>query len=471
MTRNPTSITAKDAKSPEYLENLYQLVTYWQIHLSVAAKELGISKRQLLRRLRAWRSNGPKSFVHGNTGRPAPNRLPQETKNRIIEFIRGKYQGFPPLLLAQYLQDHEGIKVSKETVRRILKALNPDVSEEQHREAGYFLRRRRARFGELLQVDGSPHHWFVDDSALYCLIAFIDDATGMITSAHFCPTETAKGYMIALVGYIRKYGIPLALYGDRHSIFKKTLSTLDSAGETQFRRACDQLNIELIYALSPQAKGRVERLFKTLQGRWPLEFRAQGIKDIDTANKRLPEFIAEFNARYAIEPQNAEDANCPVANKDMPQVERICALWHERILSKSLTVSYGKCLLQVINAEGSRLELMGQNVYLVEYPDERPPEMLYKPRGGPWTQLIYQARQKKTLEPVVSLEETAKTIDARVESVVKNALNRDNPFVSRHYKQATKDKERKEKKAQKIKEANKLEEKVALIREKNKVKR
>ena len=213
--------------------------------------------------------------------------------------------------------------------------------------------------------------------------------------------------------------------------FTATASALDSAGETQFRRACDQLNIELIYALSPQAKGRVERLFKTLQGRWPLEFRAQGIKDIDTANKRLPEFIAEFNARYAIEPQNAEDANCPVANKDMPQVERICALWHERILSKSLTVSYGKCLLQVINAEGSRLELMGQNVYLVEYPDERPP----------------------------------------VESVVKNALNRDNPFVSRHYKQATKDKERKEKKAQKIKEANKLEEKVALIREKNKVKR
>lgn len=106
MTRNPTSITAKDAKPPEYLENLYQLVAYGQIHLSVAAKELGISKRQLLRRLRAWRSNGPKSFVHGNTGRPAPNRLPQETKNRIIEFIRGKYQGFPPLLLAQYLQEN-----------------------------------------------------------------------------------------------------------------------------------------------------------------------------------------------------------------------------------------------------------------------------------------------------------------------------------------------------------------------------
>lgn len=269
---------------------------------------------------------GPRVLFTGTPGGLLQTAFPRRQKNRIIEFIRGKYQGFPPLLLAQYLQDHEGIKVSKETVRRILKALNPDVSEEQHREAGYFLRRRRARFGELLQVDGSPHHWFVDDSALYCLIAFIDDATGMITSAHFCPTETAKGYMIALVGYIRKYGIPLALYGDHHSIFKKTLSTLDSAGETQFRRACDQLNIELIYALSPQAKGRVERLFKTLQGRWPLEFRAQGIKDIDTANKRLPEFIAEFNARYAIEPQNAEDANCPVANKDMPQVEHICAL-------------------------------------------------------------------------------------------------------------------------------------------------
>ncbi len=180
--------------------------------------------------------------------------------------------------------------------------------------------------------------------------------------------------------YIQKYEIPLALYSVHHSIFKQTTSILDSDGETQFRRACDQLNIELIYALSPQVEGRVERLFKTLQGRWPLEFRAQGIKDIDTANKRLPEFIAQFNLRYAIEPRNAEDANCPVAIKDMPEIERACALWHERTLSKSLTVSYGKCILQVMNAEGRKLELMGQTVHILEYPDNRKPEMLFKPR-------------------------------------------------------------------------------------------
>ncbi len=471
MSRKSTSILAVDTKSPKYLENLYQLVDYGQMSSSAAAKTLGISKRQLLRRLKAWRSNGAKSFDHGNKGRSAPNRLSEEIREKIINLIQEKYYGFPPTLLAQYLQEHEGIKVSKETVRRILRALYPDTTEEQHREAGYFLRRRRARFGELIQIDGSPHHWFVDDSTMYCLIAFIDDATGKITSAHFFPTETAKGYMIVLLGHIREYGIPLALYSDRHCIFKKPTSPLDTDGETQFRRACDQLNIELIYALSPQAKGRVERLFKTLQGRWPLEFRVQGIKDIDTANKRLPEFIAQFNARYAIEPRNAEDANCPVAITDMPDVERACAVWHERTLSKSLTVSYGKSILQVMNAQGRKLELMGQTVYILEYPDNREPEMICKLKGQPWNRLIYCARERKTHEPVVPFEETAKTIDSRVEQAVRKRMNRDRPYGTGFGKEGENNEEKKKKKAKQIKEANKLEEKVALLKMKSKCKK
>lgn len=285
---------------PEDPDNLFRLRSYGLISAAEAAKTLGICPRQVYRRLQAWHANGDKSPAHGNTKRAPANRLPSVTREQICKLIKEKYYEFHPTLLAQYLWEHEGIRVSKETLRRLMKEITPTITEKDQREKGHTLRRRRSRLGELIQVDGSPHQWFRQDPHNYCLIAFIDDATGKITVAHFCPTETAQGYMQTLLKHIKSYGIPLAMYSDRHSIFKQNGPARDPDGETQIRRVCENLGIELIYALTPEAKGRVERLFQTLQGRWPLEFRVQGVTNIDEANKRLPQFIADYNNRFGI---------------------------------------------------------------------------------------------------------------------------------------------------------------------------
>lgn len=441
-------------------DNLFRLLSYGLISAAEAAKALGISTRQVYRRLQAWNANGGKLPPHGNAKRVPVNRTPDETRERICKLISEKYYEFPPSLLSQYLWEHEDIRVSRETLRKLMKTLTPNLTEKEQRERGHLLRRRRSRRGELIQVDGSPHRWFLLDPHNYCLIAFIDDATGMITAASFCNTETAEGYMKTLLSHIKKYGIPLALYSDRHSIFKQNGPGRDPDGETQIRRICDELGIELIYALTPQAKGRVERLFGTLQGRWPLEFRVQGITNIDEANKRLPQFIADYNSRFSVEARSAEDAHSPVSDEQMPQIERICATWHERVMSKTLTVSFHNCILQVVKAQGMKYELIGQTVYVIEYPDNRPFELLYVSSNGKQILLYFETRIKKTLEPAEPAEETSKTIDAKLDKLVDEAMHQPNPFVERHYKEAQKAKEKKVERAKRDEAAKMLEEKI-----------
>ena len=447
---------------PEDPDNLFRLLSYGLISAAEAAKTLGICPRQVYRRLQAWHANGDKSPAHGNTKRAPANRLPSVTREQICKLIKEKYYEFPPTLLAQYLWEHEGIRVSKETLRRLMKEITPTITEKDQREKGHTLRRRRSRLGELIQVDGSPHQWFRQDPHNYCLIAFIDDATGKITAAHFCPTETAQGYMQTLLKHIKSYGIPLAMYSDRHSIFKQNGPARDPDGETQIRRVCENLGIELIYALTPEAKGRVERLFQTLQGRWPLEFRVQGVTNIDEANKRLPQFIADYNNRFGIAARSTEDAHCAVTAEQMPQIERICATWHERVMSKSLTVSFHNSILQVVKAQGLKYELIGQIVYVIEYPDGRPNELLYITSEGKQVLLYFETRIKKSLEPAQPAEETSKTIDAKLDKLADEALHRPNPFVERHYKEAQKASVQKAKRAERDKAAKALEEKIRM---------
>ena len=437
---------------------VYKSLSVGLISVSDAATRLGISRRQMYRRIAAWNANNGKPPRHGNAGRPAGNRLPTEVRNKIVELSETKYFQFPPQLFTQYLNENEGIKVSKETVRRILRETVPDITEQKMREAGHMLRRRRSRFGELVQIDGSPHQWFVSDPRYYCLIAFIDDATGRLTAAHFFPTETARGYFATLLEHIQQHGIPLALYSDRHSIFRQTRpEAVDE--ETQFKRACDQLGIELIYALSPQAKGRVERLYKTLQNRWPLEFRVHGVTDMETANKRMPEFIDDFNRRFAVPPRNSEDAHSKVDRCQLPLIERICAYWHERVVSKNLTISYDGFLLQITKAEGRMYELIGQTVYVIEYPTESPLEVHFRDSEGNGHLLHYKTLKKKTLESVEYLE-TSKTIDARMDKIVDEALHGPNSFVERHYKEAADGIQRKARKAKRDEAAKALQEKM-----------
>lgn len=437
--------------------DIFNQVVYGLMSVRTGARRLGLSPRQFYRRLSEWKKGGSATPTHGNKGRIPVNRIPDEVRQKILEFAATKYSGFPPTLLTQYLNEHEGIRVSKETVRKLLKAFDPEYSERGTREGSHPLRRRRTRHGELVQIDGSPHNWFGDEARPCTLIAFIDDATSAIGAAGFFPTETAEGYMTVLLQYIKAYGIPLALYSDRHGIFHATRG--GSSSETQFQRVCESLGIELILAKSPEAKGRVERLFRTLQQRWPLEFKVLGIKDMATANERMSEFIQDFNNRYGIEPRNPESADCLVAEESMPDVELTCSTWHERTMSKSLTVSFNGQILQVLKAEGRRFELIGKKVYVIESLDRKKQSLCYINAEGKKFLLTYEARERKTLERIECFE-TSKTVNARVDEVVEKDADKKNRFIEFHNKEAQRAVERKARREERDKKAKELEEKM-----------
>lgn len=454
------SLPERAPKSQTGTEEIFEQVAYGLLSVPEAAKAMKLSIRQFYRRLAAWKRGKAADPPHGNKGRPPSNRLPDDIRLKIIELAVTKYQDFPPTLLTQHLVKNEGIKVSKETVRKILRELSPQASEQGLRRAGHFLRRRRSRFGELVQIDGSPHRWFGPGQKECSLIAFIDDATGRIAAAGFFPSETAAGYMTVLLQYIRAHGIPLALYSDRHGTFRALAQGRSKNVEgTQFQRVCDKLQIEQIFAQSPQAKGRIERLFKTLQGRWPHEFRVMGIEDMATANQRMDELIRDFNQRFGIDPREPLSANCAVAEESMPEIERICAWWHERVLSKSLSVSFGGSILQLKNASARKFELMGKKVSVIEYPDGRAPEMVYRDARGKEHLLCFEARKRKTLERTEYLE-SSKTIDACLDRIIEKEDLRPNGFVMKLECEMAEAKRRQAQRKERDQKARELEEKL-----------
>lgn len=357
--------------------------------------------------------------------------MEESQRARIVDLVATKYCDFQPALVCKYLRRDEGIDVSEEFIRRIIKANAPNATPKSSEET-HPLRRRRNRFGELIQIDGSPHYWFGREKAPCSLLAFIDDASGKITAAGFFPTETAAGYLRLIKEHVLRYGIPLAFYSDRHSIFAPVNAEEEKeGGATQFQRVCSLLGIESILALTPQAKGRVERLNQTLQGRWPKEFKLRGIEDITTANENIEEFINEFNEEFAVKPFNEEDAHVPLpAGIVEEDIRRIYSPWETRILSKQLTCSYKNLILQIPG--GSRHVLRGKEVKIVEY-DSGELEVIYEDKLLPFKATTRD--QIKTYEPY---KETSKTIDHRLDEIERRELDRRAVWLAERMKKAKK---------------------------------
>ena len=212
------------------------------------------------------------------------------------------------------------------------------------------MRPRRACLGELVQIDGSPHAWFEDRGPTCTLLVYIDDATGKLMELLFVEVETTLGYYAATRRYIDRHGLPIAFYSDKNSIFKvNAKGALSGTGMTQFGRAMKNLGIEVICANTPQAKGRVERANLTLQDRLVKELRLKGISTIGAANAFLPEFIEDFNRRFAVQPRSNHDAHRPVLFLD-DELNIIFSHQETRILSKNLTLQYNKVIYQIHTA-------------------------------------------------------------------------------------------------------------------------
>ena len=291
-----------------------------------AAEQLGISARQVRRSLQRFRAQGDAGLLHRSRGQPSNRRVPPAVEQQAREALHAHYRDFGPTLAAQQLQERHGIVVSKETVRRWMVA-GGLYQPKPRKLRPHTQRPRRECRGELVQIDGSKHAWLEGRGATEPdLISAIDDATGRVF-LQFVPAESTAAIMTVLRDYLQLHGRPLALYADLSSIYRTTRAASveeqlqGRESETQVARALRELGIEYIPAYSPQAKGRVERCFGTLQDRLVKELRLEGISDIESANRFLREhFIDDFNERFAVEPACAYDAHRPAEGFDLDAI-------------------------------------------------------------------------------------------------------------------------------------------------------
>jgi hypothetical protein len=337
--------------------------------LRAAAQLLGISFRHL-RRLRArFVRHGPAGLVSGKRGKPGNRNLPASLRERALDLVRTCYADFGPTFACQKLRERHGIHLSSETLRKWMLAKGLWVHRKMRRQAVHQPRYRRECLGELVQIDGSQHAWFEARGPRCTLLVYIDDATSRLMHLRFTETESVFSYFTATAEYLRKHGKPVAFYSDKHSIFRVThKGAVGGSGMTQFGRALHELNIDIICANTPQAKGRVERANRTLQDRLVKELRLAGASNLQEGNAFLPTFMADYNARFSRIALNAKDLHRPLAAAD--KLEDIFVWREERTVSASLTLQYDKVLFMLEPDDLTRA-LARKRVTVSDYPDGR----------------------------------------------------------------------------------------------------
>jgi transposase len=324
------------------------------------AKKFGVSTRQVKKLKKAVRENGDGAVIHGNSGRHPANATSEALKEKIITLKKSNdYADTNFTHFQELLKEREGIAVSYSTVSTILKTAGI-VSKKKHRTEGKRFRRRKRRssFGELLQTDATPFDWF-GAGKRQALHGFIDDATGNITALYLCENECLMGYLELLRLTLIKHGVPLEMYADRAGIFfvnnKKEANWTPEeqlAGhpldKTQFGTIVeDKLGIHLIPAYSPQAKGRIERLWETLQDRLPIWLRLHKITTVEGANAAFPDFIAEYNAQFSVESESPETSFVPLSPDD--DLDTLLAVKYERTTDNCGCFSFQNCLFQIVS--------------------------------------------------------------------------------------------------------------------------
>jgi hypothetical protein len=314
-------MTTKSLKRAE----VFLKVRNKQLTQMEASKLLNLSLRHTQRLYNSFKKKGVAALASKQIGKPSNRQLPALTKCRVEEFITYElYAGFKPLFMAETLQKRHGITISRETTRQLMIKNGVWQAKNKKSPVIHQQRKRRDRAGELVQIDGSPHAWFEDRGDRCVLIVFIDDATGRI-HCKFAKAETTIAYMKTAWEYFIKYGKPRAFYSDRHGIFRVNIPNCNHKDQlTQFGRAVGELEIELICANSPQAKGRVERVNATLQDRLVKELRMRNVSTIEEANSFLEEtYLEEFNNQFSVLPACMEDAHEKIG-KEIDLSEILC---------------------------------------------------------------------------------------------------------------------------------------------------
>jgi transposase len=333
-----------------------------------AAELLDLTARHVKRLKARYRQGGEAALAHASRGRPSHRRLPDRVRARILQLVRTRYVGFNDHHLCEKLGEVEHLSLGRETLRRLLRSAG--IGSPRQRRAPSHRQRRlcRAREGEMLLLDGSLHNWLEDRGPHLTLLGFLDDATRKVPVAEFFPTEDARGYFRLLRRLLRRFGVPLSFYGDRHGVFVRNddhwsvQEQLAGRQEpTQFGRALEQLGVTYIAAQSPQAKGRIERLWGTFQDRLTSELRLAGATDLQTANDVLRRFLPDYNRRFGRAPRETEKAWRP-APQDL---DRICCFHHQRSVSNDNVVQWDGRRFQ-IPPHPQRFSFAGAKVQLYE---------------------------------------------------------------------------------------------------------
>ena len=315
-----------------------------------AASMMGLSERQARRLVRAIREQGDMGIVHKGRGTPSNRKTPGKLRDKVISLCKDKYRGFGPVLASEKLLELDGIAISDETLRKWLMAAGL-WRKRRKRSCHRQWRPRKERFGEMLQMDGSHHDWLEGRGPGLVLMGYIDDATNNVYG-RFYDYEGTFPAMESFKGYVRRWGLPVSVYLDRHTTYKSTRELtpeeeLEGMAEplSQFERAMKELGVKVIHAYSPQAKGRIERLFGTLQDRLVKEMRLKGIKTRDEANEFLKGYLPVYNRRFRVCPANPTDMHVkPPKHFDL---DKCLCVKQERTVRNDNTIAYDGGLYQI----------------------------------------------------------------------------------------------------------------------------
>lgn len=326
--------------------SIFEKLKNKEIKQAQAGSILHCSIRQVKRKLKAYRQRGPASLVHAARGKPGNRLFAPEFKEQVQVRIAEKYSNFGPTFAAEKLLELDNLKVNKETLRGWMSEAGLWHPQEHRQKEVHVWRERRTRFGDLVQLDGSTHAWFEGRGPRCCLIAFIDDATSTVLWAEFCECESTEALLTATTHYFEKEGRPISLYTDRGGVYKVNISNEEGGKVTQYERALNELGVKLIHARSPQAKGRIERLFGTLQDRLVKELRLHGISSMEEANTFLREvYVRAHNGRFAVPPRESTNLHRSLNGFDLPAI--LCRK-ETRTLQADWCISYHNRWLQVV---------------------------------------------------------------------------------------------------------------------------
>jgi len=317
-----------------------------------AAEILSLSSRQIRRIIKRIRIEGDKGIIHKSRGRSSNRRIGGKIRDKVIQLYRKQYKDFGPTLASEKLFERDGVSISDETLRGWLIEAG-DWKRARKRRRHRQWRERKGHRGEMVQIDGSHHAWFEDRGDPCVLMGYIDDATGDVFG-RFYDYEGTMPAMDSFKRYMRKRGLPLKVYLDKHSTYKSTAKPtieeqLEGVGPlSEFERALKELGVEVSHAHSPQAKGRIERLFRTFQDRVIKEMRLRGVKSIEEGNQFLEEYLPIYNKRFSVRPREKDDVHRPLP-KGM-DLNAILCIKTERTLRNDFTVAHNRKLYQIEEA-------------------------------------------------------------------------------------------------------------------------